>query len=265
MNTKDLIDLAPAYALSTLDAKQDAEFTSALDKAPKHVQTLVWDVITRTLGGIEGTLPAVQPAPGVRPKALGSVASAIAGERVTHEPVATADIVGRIRPPRSTVNPMWRAGAIGALAASVLVGFAFFQLKTNYAALETAINNNQLAALFAKEFGSRFENAFFNPATQFVQFANQTQGSVPGSAVLILDEQSRTAQLFCKDLPSANGTYQLALIDKDGNASQVVLTFQTSNNRVVGEIQRMPSLRGERLAILPAAPGARPVLTSTTL
>lgn len=261
MTIKDLIDLAPAYALKTLDERQDADFTAALDRAPRHIQALVWDVITRTLAGIEGTLPAVQPAPALRPRTLGLVAAAIAGEKIGEPQTAGGSpIVGRIQPPRRTVNPLWRAAAIGCAAAAVLMGVVWVQMRQEYAALDNVFTSNMLSEKFQRDFGDAFESRLFSASTKFVQFA-AGDAAAPGKAVLIIGEGG-SAQLLCRDLPKNAAGYQLAVVDSQGRVERVLSTFRGGEQRAVVSVDGLPDLAGARLAILPVGE-AKALLTST--
>lgn len=267
MTTTDLIKLAPEYALQALDPQQDAAFVEALGRAPRHVQALVWDVITRTLDGLSGTLPAVQPTPALRPRTLGRVAAEIAGERAgsASEAHSPSSIVGRIAPPRRTVHPLWRAGAIGAAAAAVIFGFTTLRMQDDFKRLNSAINSNELAGLFARDFGPGFEDAFYSASSRFVQF--QAPAGSRAMAVMILDDGRQTGRLFCRDLPeSPTGSYQLALVDAQGRVARAVLTFSAPNHRAIEMIQELPTPGADqRLAILPTGEGAVALLTSISL
>jgi hypothetical protein len=220
-------------------------------------------VITRTLDGISGTLPAVQPAPALRPKTLGRVASAIAGERASKPSIDANPILARIAPPSRAVNPLWRAGAIGGIAAAMIFGFTTLLLQRDFAQLDSAINTNQLATLF-KDFGPGFEESFYSPASRFVQFRG-ADGN--GLALAILGEDRRAGRLFCRDLPAnPSGRYQLATVDGNGKITRSVVTFTATNQRVLQVLENLPTLGAdERLAILPAGEGAAVLLMAVSM
>lgn len=267
MTIKELIELAPAYALKTLDDEQDAKYARSLDAASPAIQSQVWDVIARTLGGLEGTLPGVKAPPQLRPRVAGAVASAIATDVLS----GSVDVVARVGPGSRRVSPVWRAAAIGCAAAAVVFGLATFQMQSRYSELDSAIRNNQLASMFAKDFGARFETAFFSPKSEFVKFASTaTDGSTPAEAILVIDRERQTAQLICKGLPRSeagvrSGMYTLATIDAEGRVGETVLNFQVTDMLTAKDIVNMPLEAGTTLAILPVGENAKPMLRSTNL
>lgn len=265
MSTKDLLELASLDAFGLLDEVERRSFEDAFRKAHPNVKAQVV-AAQRRMADIDALLPDVTPPASLRQRVLEAVAREV---ELVNQPA----VAGRIGPdiiPATGVSRVWRAAAIGCAAAAVVFGFTTLQMKSRYAELDNAYKANAVADLFVKEFGPRFENALMAPRTQFVQFAAAAEragGAGSPAAVLLLDPESKTGQLFCKDLPDANGVYSLTIVDASGAKRQAEFVFRASGSRAVLTDMRNVDLKaGEQLVINGGAGNqARPMLRSRTL
>lgn len=262
MNTKDLLELASLDAFGLLDEAERKSFEEAFAKAHPAVQAQVRSS-QRRLSDIDALLPDVTPPASLRQRVVDAVAREV-------ELANTPGIAGRIGPdivPSRGVSRVWRAAAIGCAAAAVVFGFTTLQMQTRYAELDLAIRNNAVTDVFAREFGTRFETAMMSPRTQFIQFAAEDKSRLSGpAAILLLDPETRTGQLFCRDLPQANGMYRLSVLDADGKKSEIEFAFQASGSRaVMTDLKNLDLSAGRACTISGAAPGAAPLLRSQNL
>ncbi|MCW5764609.1 MAG: hypothetical protein KIT68_01370 [Phycisphaeraceae bacterium] len=263
MNTKDLLELASLDAFGLLDEAERRAFEEAFRKAHPSVQEMV-RATQRRMADIDAILPDVSPQASLRQRVLEAVALDV--ERATIPAVA-----GRIGPdiiPAAGVSRVWRAAAIGCAAAAVVFGFTTLQMQARYGELDNAFRNNAVTEVFAREFGPRFENALMAPRTQFVQFASDTaRGAGAPAAVLLLDPETKTGQLFCKDLPTANGFYRLTVLDASGNKTEAEFAFKASGTRVaLTDLKNLELKAGQQVVISSSADrAAAAVLRSQSL
>lgn len=263
MNTKDLLELASLDAFGLLDEAERRAFEDGFARAHPAVRSQV-RAAQRRMADLDALLPDVTPPASLRQRVLDAVAREV-------EIANTPGIAGHIGPdliPSRGVSRIWRAAAIGCAAAAVVFGFTTLQMQSRYAELDGAIRANAVTELFAREFGPRFERALMAPRTQFIQFAadsNAPAGSA--AAILVLDTEAKTGQLFCRDLPDANGTYHLTITDARGNKNQVALVFKASGSRAMEtDIRGLELKAGESIQISRAtADNAAPFLRSNNL
>ncbi len=244
--THELLELASLDVLGLLDAEERESFELAFRAAAPALQAQIRREQTRLAGsGMDPLLPQVETPLGLRARVLNALREAMQSASARHrEP----DIAGRIIPhiaPSSGVNRWWRAGAIGAAAASIVFGFAAQQMRSDNRQLAQAQENNMMTELFMKQYGPNFEKSFLSPQTRFVQFtpAASTGGREPegaAKAMLVLDQSTKKAQLFLKNLASDAGQYSLVIIDNDGKVTQAVLDFRPTGNGI--ERREIPSL-----------------------
>jgi hypothetical protein len=147
------------------------------------------------------------------------------------------DVAGRIIPeitPARYVSRWWRAGAIGAIAASIVFGFTALQMFADNKGLQNAQEANKLSEMFFHDYGARFEKTFLSPDTRFVQFSPASNGTAAhgAKATLLFDTTSRKAQLFLKNFSGAVGKYSLVVIDDQGHQTRAVLEFQSAGSGV---------------------------------
>lgn len=277
-NTHDLFEMANLDVLGLLDADEREAFERAFRAATPAVQAQIRREQTRlAFSGMNDILPQVEAPLGLRARVLNALREAM--QSVAMRPrEATPEIAGRIVPdlaPSRGVSKWWRAGAIGAVAASIVFGFAALQMQADTRQLAQAQENNMMTELFMKQYGPTFERSFLSPQTRFVQFTSAshvTGASDPdgaAKAMLLLDEESKKAQLFLKNLPGEAGRYSLVVIDGSGQVSHAVLEFRPTGNGI--ERREIPNLDLEGvqgLAIIESdgsQPDGVPVLKSNRL
>lgn len=253
LTTKDLFELASLDALGILDEPERAAFESAFAAAAPGVQAQVraqQSIMTE----IDYLLPRVQPAPSLRERVINAVLAAM-GAGKTHA-------AGRATPtllPSRGVNRFWRAGAIGFAAAAIVLGVSTVQMQSRYGEIETALRVNATTEVFIRSFGARFEHALLDPKTQYVQFNADQAESTAAGAVVLFNPETKTAQLYGKDLPQDIGAYRLVVLDAEGAEREAVLNFSPTGSRFVGDIGKLDLTGARTLAITTAAaPGMTP-------
>lgn len=247
-NNRDLIELAQLDALGMLDEAERAAFEKAFKAAPASIQQLVRDSQLRA-AEIEPWLPDVQPQASLRERVLAAVAAAVRSEQNRPE------VAGRLTPTiarSSTVAPFWRAVAIGSMAAAVLFGMVTIKLYGDFQNVNDVVKTNMVADKWLKDFGARFENSLYSDKTKFVQFSPAT-ASARGSAVMLVDDGSGSAQFFAKDLPPVEGGYTLALVGPDGQVVRTIARLDTTSNRQMNQFANLKLQPGESFAIKTAS------------
>ena len=241
----ELFELASLDAMGLLEEAERRQFEDAFRSLPPAAQAQIRDQQSR-IADHDATLPVVQCPPLLRQRVL----DAVAAEIELGAPVPIARITPVIARSRS-VNPIWRAAAIGCAAAAIVFGVTTLQMNAQYRGLERQIASNAIGDLFIKEFGPRFETAFLSRGTQFIQFnpINTPANGAEPMAVILLDPQTRSAQLYCKDLPDREGLYKLVIVDPTGRAGNVILTFRAGGQRVAEIIGKLDVAAGSTLGI----------------
>ncbi|MBX3404244.1 MAG: hypothetical protein KF699_12615 [Phycisphaeraceae bacterium] len=229
MTTHELLELASLDALGLLDADERESFERAFRAAAPAVQAQIRREQLRAAVGDE-LLPAVEAPPGLRARVLAAVREAITGS-FTVRRISGGAVVPELRPVYG-VHRIWRIGAIGCAAAAIVLGFTTLQLRTDYRDIRDGLSDHVVRDAILKDFSSRFSVAMFDPTTRFVQFAPEVQGAEPafaGKALLVLDPDARTGQLFVKDLPSGGAEFELIVEDESGNVTTADITFRPSS------------------------------------
>ncbi len=269
--TNDLLELASLDVLGLLDAEEREAFERAFRAAPPALQAQIRREQLR-VSSMDDLLPAVEPPLGLRARVLAALRDA-----VQSTVPARRDIAGRIVPelaPVRGVNRWWRAGAIGAAAASVVLAFATVQMRYDYNQLVSAERRNQTTDFFFKTFGPRFEQSLFNPSTRFVHFvpagAPAADGDADGvtKATLVLDSETKKGQLYLKNMSSAGGQYALVIINEQGQETSAVLTFSSAGAGAGverREIERLDLEGISGLAIIETSGGSAQTLLRTRL
>lgn len=260
MNPQQLIELASLDAFGLLDEHERKAFEEAFRTAPDAVKAQVRAQQSR-MAEMDHLLPDVQPAPSLRQRVIDAVLAA-AGKAP-----AQREVIGRIEPalmPSRTVSPVWRALAIGSIAAAIAFGFTLLQFQSQMRELEVAQKNDQAYAWVVKEFGARFEQALMSSKTEFVKFNGS--GASKAEAVLLLDPATKTGQFFCRNLPTDLASYQLTVVTPGGQPSDVVLTFRTaSGNRAIEQIAGLSLPVGSKLVLRSTGPEGKLLMESASL
>lgn len=262
MNTRELLEMACMDALGLLDEDERRRFDAGFDASPAEVRAQLRKEQAR-FAEIERLLPDVRPPAEMRRRVL---------EAISHESLAP---VGRITPAGSgrrllrftlgaAVSPLWRATAIGCAAAAVSFGVLSFWMQAEYRRLNGLIQTNTVADFMSREFGLRFEETLVSGKTQFVRFGAQPGAPTGACAVLLHNPDSGSSYLYCKNLPSDNGPYDLVAIDAAGKAVRTLASFTIDGGKLAKEIRGLSLESGLALAIIPAGPRGTgtPVLRS---
>ncbi|CAN5867169.1 hypothetical protein BH11PLA1_BH11PLA1_10500 [soil metagenome] len=264
LSLAQMFELASLDAMGLLEEGERRAFDETFATLAPEIQAQLRTQQTLASGAIE--LPDVAAPEGLRPRVLSAVMRQVTSAGTT--------LSLRNAGPRLVkalgVNPIWRAAAIGCAAASIALGYAAMQMASEYRTLERLIAGNVVNDVFVKEFGPRFESVLMNSKTQFIQFAASAQvASVEGqslpSAVILVDPQTRTAQLFCRDLPANGQAYNLVLVDSSGHVGAVLLPFRSSGPRATAQIGNLEIGSGMTLAIVAEGGDENYLLRSTNL
>lgn len=261
----EMFELASLDAMGLLDEQESAAFESAFSALSPELKAQLRAQQSR-VADLSATLPQVQAPESLRQRTIDAVLNEIA----VQESASRSNIAGRIGPeilPSRGVSAIWRAAAIGCAAAAVVFGFTTLQMNASYRTLEREISANAISDFFIKEFGNRFESAMLDGNTRFIQFsanAKAPNGASP-TAVVLFDPTTRSAQLFCRDLPTHGGLYNLVALDRNGQVASVVLPFRATGARASEIIPTLDLAAGLTLAIVADGNMASPILRSTSL
>lgn len=271
MTIAQLIELAGADALGLLDEGERASFEAALAAAPEHVRAMVRSQQSLQGEALSASLPGVEPRAELRDMTIDRVLRE-AGTAGQLKEIAGRIEAGHMTLPSRGVSPVWRAAAIGSIAAALVFGVALFSLRYEQRNFDNAARADAASAMFLKEFGSRFENALVNPRSEFIKFDVASAGGPKTglSAILIIDPTNKTGTFFVRNLPDDLSGYSLSMASADGTPGESVLEFRASGKRAVEQLNKTQLTKvsaqgGMRLVIKPSAPDAKPLLQSTNL
>lgn len=227
-STHELLEMASLDVLGLLDADEREAFERSFRAAPPELQAQIRREQLRA-AGFDSVLPSVEPPLGLRARVLAALRDAM---QSTARAAGRAEVAGRIVPEVAraySVNRWWRTAAIGSMAAALVFGFSTLQLKSDNELMVDGTKGNLMSDVFRQDFGPRFEQAFFNPNSRFVQFAPAAIPAVDGDtstkAMLVIDPETKKGQLFLKNLSSARGEYSLVIVDEQGTVARAVLDF----------------------------------------
>lgn len=210
MNTHELLEMASLDALGLLDAEEREAFERAFRAAAPSVQAQIRREQLRFCQ-IEDTLPVIDPPLGLRARVLNAVREAMGGasSRRAAAPALTTP---------TGVSRFWRIGAVGALAAALVLGVSTLQVLNETRGLTDAQDALARSEQFQQQYGERFQQQFFGSATRFVSFqaGDNSTAARSAKARLMLDPATKRAELYVKDLP-AEGEYEVIVYDAQGN------------------------------------------------
>ncbi len=226
MSTHSLLELAALDALGLLDDDERESFDRAFKAAPPALQAQVRREQTR-IAKDESLLPAVESPAGLRARVLAAVRDAMERVGGQEQPAAVLPAIQA----SSGVSPIWRMAAIGAVAATLVLGFTQLEMARSYETINDAIESNVLTTTIARDFGVRVERALMDQDTRLVHFAPVSAGTdVAGEAVVILNDRDMTGELLAVDLPQRSGVYQLVLVDSAGEVvGDAILDFEINS------------------------------------
>jgi hypothetical protein len=232
MNTHELLELASLDVLGLLDTDEREAFERAFRAAPPALQAQIRREQLR-IAGDDSLLPEVDSPLGLRARVLAAIREAVQSAMPRRE------IAGRIVPsivPSRGVNRWWRAGAIGAAAASIVLGFAMVQIQDDYREIASRNEQNDRRDHMLLTFGAKFEQAFFDDNSRFVQFSPAIAGEFNpegvSKATLVLNPNTKKGQLYLKNLPAEGGQYSLVITDENGQVARAVLEFSAVGDGV---------------------------------
>jgi hypothetical protein len=156
---------------------------------------------------------------------LGLKARVVAAWREAVEAVSERTLARRLSGaltllPSRGVSPLWRAGAIGCAAASVVLAVFMVNIRGQFDALADASKQLSRQEWFAKEFGPRFQKLFLSETTRHVAFVPAADG-VTVQAKLMIDPETNTGLLYASQLPEAPGGYALVALDESGEPQRL--------------------------------------------
>jgi hypothetical protein len=217
MNTQELLEMASLDAMGLLDPEEREAFERAFRAADPAVQAQIRREQLR-YSKVDDLLPRVEAPLGLKARVLAAVRDAMQSMSNRRSDAAPA-----LRFPTG-VSQIWRVGAIGSMAAAIVLGYFTVQTLHENHGLTDARQGILISDQWQKDFGHRFEANFLNPNTQFVSFrpAPDARGA---RATLMIDPVKKSAQLLVKDLP-AEGDYEVVVLDAHGNQSRAIITFK---------------------------------------
>lgn len=226
MNTHELLELAALDALGLLDDDERADFERGFQAAPPALQAQIRREQAR-MARADGLLPEIDPPASLRARVLAVVRDAI-------QTVGSRRSGSRFIPallPSRGVSPIWRAAAVGSMAAAIVFGFATLRIRTEVVNINNLISSNAQEAEWVREYGPRFRDLIDNPNTKLVQF-NTSGAANPalakGRAVILVDSSDGSGLFLSRDLPpSANG-YALVPLGSDGSLGQPILVIDAN-------------------------------------
>ena len=254
-NTHDLLEAASLDAMGLLDPEERETFERAFRAAAPAVQAQIRREQLR-FSNADDVLPQIEPPLGLRARVIAAVREAMGmSERRADAAPALRYATG--------VNRFWRVGAIGAMAAAIVVGIYAFQVANENSGLTDARQGILVSEQWQKEFGTGFERNFLNPSERFVSFhpAADAPDNKSARATLMFDPTKKTAQLVVQDLP-APGEYEVVVIDAAGHQTSAVITFKSSGNGVKSEFIKGFSAENAKQLVIRMQGSDKPVLLS---
>jgi hypothetical protein len=263
MTVHQLIELSILDAMALLDEDERLQFESAFRAAPPAIQAHVRREQTR-LAQIESLLPQVEPPAGLRALVIEAVRAHIMASP------ATDDAMERLVLPISgtqQVSPIWRAGALGAMAAAILLGITTFIFKSQNEMMADRLQSGSLVDQLTVQFGPKFvRDVLFNPDTQRVILTAEQQ-EFKGEAAIFVNPEWTSAKFFCRAVATPEGrTYKLAVLDEDGRVVQVLSEITSSGELMPLDVKLKPGATGH-IAMLASGklPGQEIILARGSL
>ena len=269
MTIQELIENSVLDAVGLLDEDERVAFDRAFASASPRVQAMVRAEQSR-LSDLDLLLPDVEPPAHMRAEVVGRVREAIAAAYLGEDAQATrASTFLEILPSRK-VSPIWRAFAVGSLAAAVVFGVSVLQMSNQYDDLRDAIANDQLLEEVTRQFGSRqVRDILFGEDTQRIVLASADGDEVGAEASIFWNTGWEDAQFYCTRLASRTGErFRLAIVDEHDQIVEDLMTFDATGGLDSKSVEFNPgdtTLVGTRVALIPDEAGAVPVLRSDPL
>ena len=220
--THELIEMASLDALGLLDPEERDAFERAFRAAAPAVQAQLRREQLR-FSKMDDMLPQIEPSLGLRARVIAAVREAM--ETVTAR--RGSEAAPALRFPTG-VSRFWRVGAIGAMAAAIVLGFSTLWISNETKDLNEARSQIAFNNAMDRDLGRRFTSSFMNPDTRFVGFvtASDAPDSRGARARLMFDPAKKQAELFVQDLPATDRDYEVVVVDKNGNTANAVISFK---------------------------------------
>ena len=170
LNTHDLMEMASLDAMGLLDPEEREAFERAFRAAVPAVQAQIRREQLR-FSRVDDILPQVEAPLGLKARVLAAVREAMQTMAARRDEPAPA-----LRFPTG-VSRFWRVGAIGAMAAALVLGFFALQAISASRDIQDARRNIAFDEMIQKEYGRRFAGSFMSPRTQFVSFVPATDAA----------------------------------------------------------------------------------------
>lgn len=247
MSTHELLELASLDALGLLSEEERDGFDRAFNAAPPALQAQLRAEQAR-MAADDSLLPMVQSPVGLRARVLAAVRDAM-------QSVGGRQVAGRIAPdimPGRGVSPLWRAAAIGCLAASVVFALATLQMQRDYQAINTHLEAGAWQDQWVSDFGVRFERMFYDEDVIKLEFTAAPGSETLGDAALLLDPATGEGEFLCRNLPEIDGEYQVVVVNDAGNVQpgEPILTFNPTTVRFHKAVEANRPMDGLRLAVV---------------
>jgi hypothetical protein len=267
MNAHELLETANLDAMGLLDPEEREAFERALRAAPPALQAQVRREQLR-LASMDDLLPRAELPIGLKARVMAAVREAMQQVARRESPAGVAGVIGTLRP-ATGVHRLWRTGAIAAMAACLTLGFVSLQIRASVSEMEQVARNSVVSSYMQAEFGRQFASAFFSADTRFVKFTPEAAADAgPGrasKATLLFDPSTRTARLFCMDLPVGEREFEVVVVDRNGNQERAVLTFRPSNAGIVTQTIDGLDLENAASLVIRQQGSTRPLLSSLDL
>jgi hypothetical protein len=216
MKTHELLELAALDALGLLDEGERESFDRAFRAAPPALQAQIRREQTR-IAGDDSFLPRVEVPLGLKARVVAAWREAVDAMAGSATRTSSGRRIGGLTLlPSRGVSSLWRAGAIGCAAASVVLAVTMLNVRDEFDKYADVSNQNSQDEFWANEFGARWVRAITSPTTKVVQF-DPSSAAVKTGAVLLIDAETNTGHLYVRQLPQAAAGYALVALDADGH------------------------------------------------
>ncbi len=265
MTIQEMIENAVLDAVGLLEDDEHAAFDRAFQTASPKIQAMIRAEQSR-LSNLNGLLPAVDPPVSLRSEVIGKVREAIAAAYLAEESEAgrrpTMELI-----PSKKVSPIWRAAAIGSLAAAVVFGVSVTRMTAEYDTLRDAIGKDQLLEQITQQFSSRYvQDMMFDQDTARFVFASAS-GDFGGQAAVFCNPGWDESRFFSTKLASMdNQRFRLAVVDENDQIIRELLAFDASGGPLDSENVNFDPQEfratNKRLAVFAEDEQSEPILRS---
>lgn len=254
MNFQTLIENAALDSFGLLDRREVELFELELAKAPLAVKASVASLQERlvmidlppeiTAGDLANTPPT-----DMRERVLATLGTEIAAAAI----VAAGGESGSYRLAKaSNVSLWWRATAIGAIAAAIVLGITTVMLRESFREVDNAMQSNAMLSQVSR-YSNSFENLLLDPATKFVQFTPVATNEKKTPAAVLMYRDGGEAQFVARDLSHDLAKFKLVATDEKGEQHTLA---DISGPRAATKCIMSGMDAGTTLALVPAGQDA---------